>query len=59
VLPQQAVRIESAVKIIRRTNLKLLLNKPNYGKQRYNKKRRLQLLSSCRRRFLFGDDMIT
>lgn len=38
--------IEPAVEIIRRTNLKLLDNKPNYGKQRYNKTLR-KLLQYC------------
>ncbi len=38
--------IEPAVEIIRRTNLKLLHDKPNYGKQRYNKALR-KLLQFC------------
>ena len=50
--------IEPAVEIIRRTNLKLLHDKPNYGKQRYNKTLR-KLLQYCginRRVSLFSPD---
>lgn len=50
--------IEPAVEIIRRTNLKLLHDKPNYGKQRYNKTLR-KLLQYCginRRVNLFSPD---
>lgn len=50
--------IEPAVEIIRRTNLKLLHDKPNYGKQRYNKTLR-ELLQYCginRRVSLFSPD---
>jgi len=38
--------IEPAIEIIRRTHLKLLNDKPNYGKQRYNKTLR-KLLQYC------------
>ena len=38
--------IEPAVEIIRRTHLKLIDGKPNYGKQRYNKALR-KLLKQC------------
>lgn len=50
--------IEPAVEIIRRTNLKLIDDKPNYGKQRYNKTLR-KLLQYCginRRVSLFNPD---
>ena len=50
--------IEPAVEIIRRTNLKLLHDKPNYGKQRYNIALR-KLLQYCginRRVSLFSPD---
>jgi len=50
--------IEPAVEIIRRTNLNLLDDKPNYGKQRYNKALR-KLLQYCginRRVSLFSPD---